>query len=457
MNIDKSQNMFYPFLKPLSLIYSLVMRTRRKLLKLGIIKPYSSVVPTVSVGNISWGGTGKTPVVEFLSAWALKKSLKATVLTRGYGANPPYTPLIVSRSHTAKEVGDEAMMLADSLPLAGIIVDPQRSRAAKVAEKHFMPDLFILDDGFQHFYIDRQLNIVLLSYNDLQKGWNEIIPAGTWRESMSALEFADAFCIKTNRSDWESICEKFIKRIGKHAKPLFGFFMQPIGIVPSQGEFNIYPPEILANSPYIFVTGIGHPRQAEENIIRLMGRAPEKSYFFKDHHQFTIKDSLQIMSHKMPVICTHKDAVKLRRFHISNLWYMKVETFFGSSYGTNLSFSEYFEEWWKKQQNGTNLDKTDLEFDQNSEFKGDSATWGEGMRALFPENITQLPFGWGPIEEKGQEIQKVIYYDPADYAPKEKVEEEETSLDESIEKEKVNYAYTLDANIKKLEQSEHDK
>ncbi len=454
MNVDKSQNMLYPFLKPISYLYSMVMRTRRKLLQLDFIKPYTSVVPTVSVGNISWGGTGKTPVVEFLASWALRKSLKATVLTRGYGGRPPYTPLIVSRSHTPSEVGDEALMLADSLPLAGIIVDPQRTRAAQLAEKHFMPDLFILDDGFQHFYLNRQLNIVLLNYNDLQKGWNEVIPAGAWREPASALEAADAFCIKTTRSDWEILCKKFEQRMGKYAKPFFGFFLQAIGIVPVYGEFNIYPPEILEKSPYIFATGIGNPRQAEENVIRLMGRAPEKSFFYKDHHQFTIKDSLELMSYKLPIICTHKDAVKLKRFHVINLWYVKIETFFGSSYGTSLSFSDWFTLWWEKQKEGVNEDKAGLEYQENAEYNGDSAAWGEGMRALFPETIKQLPLGWGPIEEKGETIQKIIYYDPADYAPKEKPEQAQELSDEAREKEKINYAFTLDENIRKMEQQE---
>ncbi len=454
MSVDKSQNMFYPFLKPISIIYSLIMRLRRRLLSFGIIKPYSSIVPTVSIGNISWGGTGKTPVVEFLASWALQRALKATVLTRGYGARPPYTPLIVSRSHTVNEVGDEAMMLADSLPLAGIIVDPTRARAAQLAEKHFLPDLFVLDDAFQHFYLDRQLNIVLLNYHDLQKGWNEVIPAGTWREPVSALAFADAFCIKTRRSDWDLLCSKFEQRMGKYSKPFFGFFLQAIGIVPTYGEFNVYPPEILGQSPYIFVAGIGNPRQAEENVIRLMGRPPEKSFFYKDHHKFTIKDSLDLMKHKLPIICTHKDAVKLRRYHVTNLWYVKIETFFGASYGTDLTFTQWFELWWEKQKDGVNLDKTGLEFDENKEFKGDSATWGEGMRAVFPTVITQLPLGWGPVEKKGEDIQKVIYYDPADYAPKEKQEESNKNM---AEEEKVNYAFTLEENIKKLEKQDKDK
>lgn len=380
MKISKSQDILYPILKPFSLLYAFIMKLRRDLLKKGIIKAYSSSVPTVSIGNISWGGTGKTPVVEHLADWALKKQLKTTILTRGYGSKPPYTPLAINTTHSPKEVGDEALMLADSLPHVNIVIDPNRSQAARHAIQNFTPDIFFLDDAFQHIYIDRQLNLLLLNYNDLENGWNKVIPAGTWREPASALEYADAYCIKTNRDDWETICTNFQNKLQDKQKPLFGFRLQAIGIVPLEGDSSLFPPEVLKNSPYTFITGIGNPYQAEASVTQFMGKPPAKTKYFPDHYSFTKQDAIEIVNYQMPVICTHKDAVKLKSYNIPNLWYLKTKLFFGASYGTDLSFDEWFEKWWNKQKKEANKDKTGLDFNKNKEYKGNRLTWGENIQ-----------------------------------------------------------------------------
>ena len=142
------------------------------------------------MGNISWGGTGKTPVVGWLLGWAAQKKLKAVVLSRGYKGKPPALPFLVEACGSPLESGDEPLMLAKLFPGASVLVDPVRSRAVRFAEKTLSPGLFVLDDGFQHLGVSRDLNILLLTPDDLGAGWNRVIPGGTWRENSGAL--ADA-------------------------------------------------------------------------------------------------------------------------------------------------------------------------------------------------------------------------------------------------------------------------
>ncbi len=450
----KLQSSLSPILGPFGFVYGLSMGVRRSLFRMGLLPQLKQDVPTVSVGNISWGGTGKTPIVEFLAEYALKRNLKATILTRGYGGNPPYTPLIVNPAHTPAEVGDEPLMLSENLPLAAVVVDPNRSRAAKYTKEKLTPDIFILDDAFQHLHIERHLDLVLFNYNDLQNGWNKVIPHGTWREPSSALEDAGAFLIKTNRSDWDNLCELFTTIVKKYKKPFFAFSLQPVGIVPTRGEKLPYPSSILKDSPYAFVCGLGNPTQAKNSVIRFMEREPNAVKIFPDHHKFTHKDAISLMKLNMPIICTHKDAVKLKLLNVQNLWYLKTKTCFGGSLGTDLTFEDWFTKWWEKQNpHLPSADKTGLLFEEGKRFNGSPTAWGEtNIEYTMPETYT-LPQGWGPvITDESQLKKKIVTNNVAD--EKVVIKKEPEKVED--EKRKVTYAYVLEENRKKVEKSKDD-
>lgn len=186
------QRALYPLLYPFSKIYSFAMSYRRKQYEAGAKEQFSPKAPCVSVGNISWG-SGKTPVVSWLLEWAEHNHYSPVVLTRGYKAAPPRTPYLVTPESTAKQAGDEPVMLATAHRKAHIVVDPIRKRSGAWAEKKFRPELMVLDDGFQHLAVNRDLNLVLLKPEDLTKEWDRVIPAGSWREDQSALSRAHAF------------------------------------------------------------------------------------------------------------------------------------------------------------------------------------------------------------------------------------------------------------------------
>ncbi len=403
-------SMFQFILSPLGKIYGLIMSFRRQSMKMSSSR-YSAPVPTVSVGNIAWGGTGKTPVVEFLTGLILKERKLPVILTRGYGARPPYTPLLVSPGHTAYDVGDEPLMLSKSQPYCAIIVDPNRSRGAEHAVENLKPNIFILDDGFQHIHMDRELDLVLITPSDLQDGWNKVMPSGKWREGESALTDADAFIIKTKREDWDAIKALYELKFPRNKKPLFAYAFEPLGLVTSLDDFSLYPASVLADSPYAFVTGIGHPIQAKNSVVQLMGREPTTAQYYPDHHAFTKEEAEALKNLNMPIICTHKDVVKLQEFDIPNLWYVKSQAFFGASYGTGKSFPGWFNLWWDKQkETNKTKEKLGLTYTENATYTGSESAWGENLVLSPSPELPTLPQGWGPVDPDGSINQDNIDY-----------------------------------------------
>ncbi len=268
----------------------------------------------VSVGNISWGGTGKTPVTDWLLERCREKKLRAAVLTRGYHSHPPFLPYQVTAESHPSECGDEPLMLARQHPEAAIVVDHDRCRAVRFLCGKICPDIYILDDGFQHCAVKRNLDLVLMDADDLRKdaktsNWNRVIPAGTWRETASALESADAFLVKTSPEEWSSLAESALSRLP--ARPLFAFRMAVRGLRPLAGA----APFTTGNA-YIFAAGIGNPQQALATTENFMGYPPRKTFLFPDHHDF-LHEKNALEAPGLPVICTAKDAVKLEKLRLS--------------------------------------------------------------------------------------------------------------------------------------------
>lgn len=327
-----AQNALAPLLLPLSRLYGAGMEFWRRAYAAGRLQTYHSPIPCISVGNISWGGTGKTPVIQYLLDWAATSKLRAGVLIRGYKAHPQKPPLLVTPYTPVKECGDEALMLAAQFPEAVIIVDPKRVRGARLAESLCpRPDLLLIDDGFQHLALARNINLVLLDNDDLgresldnpgtQGNWNRVIPAGSWREPATALKAADAFLIKSPSSRQPQISElmsdQIAKKLTEFGKPIFPFHMKIRGLrrlgatsdrANSQNEFqNI-------EGDYALLCAVGNPRQVEESVVAFLGRPPIWRIFLPDHHplngELTAQDGQKIPQN-IPVICTAKDAAKL--------------------------------------------------------------------------------------------------------------------------------------------------
>ena len=361
------QNILAPLLLPLSLLYGLGGYLRRRRAHESSFRPWKADRPCVSVGNISWGGPGKTPVTDWLLTHASRHGLHAAVLTRGYGAHPSSLPLRAMPGIPASECGDEPLMLAARHPDAVIMVDPDRNRAGQYLEKHSPPDFYILDDGFQHLSTGRDLDIVLLDRDDVRlspvpghppSNWNRIIPAGSWREPETALNDAGIFLLKTDPGEWNDLIPALKARLKSWPRPVFAFRMAPAGLKPILPEGKDNKDTLLKDAsavtgPYVFVCGIGDPSQALHTVTEFFGRGPETMLSFPDHHDFR-KEKETLESLNLPIVCTGKDAVKLEPLHLSvPCFSLEVSAEFFASLraeaiaGTAASgTAPDFETWW---------------------------------------------------------------------------------------------------------------
>ncbi|MDR2488283.1 MAG: tetraacyldisaccharide 4'-kinase [Desulfovibrio sp.] len=378
-----------PLLRPLSLPYALLMAKRRAWYTRGIFSSFTPSCPCVAIGNIAWGGTGKTPLTAWLLAWSRQQGIKAVVLTRGYGGSPGNKPLLVRADTAPEQSGDEALMLAQAFPEFPVLAFPQRNQSAIYAQNTLNPELFILDDGMQHLRMGRHADIILLRPEDLKDAWNRVIPAGSWREGASALASATVFAIKTDAEYFDRLAPLAKKKLSVFGKGLFSFTLTPGGLRPlnrktGQQHDSLLttkcPPykEIMPASedmpdprtyetpsalidkqeyydrPYILMSGVGNPDQVENSAQNIMGRPPTRHLVFADHYPYSATDVRTVAALSgaaTPVLCTPKDAVKLQTFGKewgeTPVWAMETHVRFGPYLFCETPFPQWWEKWWR--------------------------------------------------------------------------------------------------------------
>jgi tetraacyldisaccharide 4'-kinase len=182
------------FLVPWAWGYALALQFRALLYQLGILKTERLPRPVVSIGNVTVGGTGKTPVAAYIARILLARGYKVAVLSRGYGGTLEGQTCVVSDGAaimlSAGECGDEPYLLASTVPGLMVVIGTDRHAAGQMAMKQLAPDIFLLDDGFQHLRLHRDLNILLLDFaQPFGNGWT--LPAGILREPSAAIKRAD--------------------------------------------------------------------------------------------------------------------------------------------------------------------------------------------------------------------------------------------------------------------------
>jgi tetraacyldisaccharide 4'-kinase len=272
---------------PLSGAYAAVVRTRNSLYQRHWLKTLSLRGPVVSIGNISAGGSGKTPFAILLGELVKGRGIKFDVLSRGYGRKTSGVRL-VDPGGLPQEFGDEPLLIARRLQVP-VIVGEDRYEAGRLAEQQFGPQMHLLDDGFQHRRLARDFDIVLVTPDDAR---DRLLPAGRLREPLSSLQRADVVVLSSGAS-----AEQF---------PLGGKNVWRLrrGIVPHN----------VPSSPVAFC-GIARPQQFIQQL-RVAGIDPIAEAFFHDHHAYTerdIRDLLQIQKKSAAngFVTTEKDAVNL--------------------------------------------------------------------------------------------------------------------------------------------------
>ena len=308
-------------LPPLSALYGAVTRTRLTLYRRGTFRTITLDRPVISVGNITTGGTGKTPLVEWVARTLAAEGKKVCILTRGYGRSHPGHRVLVSDWQTvfaaASEAGDEALLLAKKLEgVAAVISDANRAAAGNDAIKHLNPDCFVLDDGFQHLRLARDLNVVTIDATNPWGGGN-LLPYGRLREPRVGLRRAD--CLVITRADQakdiQSLRSELVQLTG--GRPQFLSSMRTVRIALLT-ESSKSPELPRLNAAFC---AVGNPQSF---FSQLRGEGHELSFTraFPDHYSYTQKDidSLASKAKKAgaeALVTTAKDAVKLHSLTIA--------------------------------------------------------------------------------------------------------------------------------------------
>ena len=307
-------------LSPLGGLYGLAMKARRDLYRRGLLRVREVRVPVISVGNLTMGGTGKTPLVGWIAGKLAAENRRICILTRGYGRAHPNERVIVSNGieilSDAAQAGDEALLLAESLQSrAAVISDADRGSAALWAIENLGSEVFILDDGFQNLGLARNLDLISI---DATNPWGNrrLLPAGILRESPTELARAD--CIVLTRADESDRIQELEAEINKlnNGRPVFRSRMKILGLRPvsTPGE-RLSAPEIKSWTAAAFC-GIGNPRSFFAQL-RADGHKLGHVQVFRDHHVYTQTDLDQIVGAAIAagaevLLTTAKDEVKLR-------------------------------------------------------------------------------------------------------------------------------------------------
>lgn len=316
-------------LSALSQIYGKIINRKNDRFDLGE-GIFRALVPTISVGNITAGGTGKTPLVNFLCEYLLKKNIFPTVLMRGYKAQDNSRSLVVSSGRqiflNAKASGDEASLIARSNPRAGLIIGKKRVVSAQLAVKDLQTQVLILDDGFQHRQLARDLDIVLIDATN-PFGYERLLPRGLLREPLINLKRADIIIItKSNQvEDIEiSNIKQHLRKFNSQAPILLSVHRPNLPISLNDWQQQNNTKETLpSGSKVALLSAIGNP-QSFYNTAREFNYEIVHESIFVDHHDYKVSDiqraAIEAQQAKAEaIITTEKDAVKISELSVDIL------------------------------------------------------------------------------------------------------------------------------------------
>ncbi|MDA3869274.1 MAG: tetraacyldisaccharide 4'-kinase [Gammaproteobacteria bacterium] len=312
-----SQNPVAWLLLPISVIYCLLVFLRRALYKTGLLKSYKLPVPVIIVGNITVGGTGKTPLLIALTTLLQQQGCRPGIVSRGYGGTVTGERL-VKESDDAHMIGDEPCLILKRTGCP-LVVGRDRVAAAQLLLAKSDCNVILSDDGLQHYRMQRDVEIAIVDKNR-QYGNGYCLPAGPLRETVSRLKQVDmvvSHCSDANSSVTPS-----------HSPHFSLHFLDAINLKTDESR-NI---ESFSVQPVHAVAGIGHPerffKQLRKNGLEVI------AHTFADHHEFTAADF--VFDDDCPVLMTEKDAVKCQGLPAENLWYVPVDA--GLSKGLQQQF-----------------------------------------------------------------------------------------------------------------------
>jgi len=289
-------------LLPLTLLYCVIATTRRYAYRRKLRPQHKVAVPVIVVGNISVGGTGKTPLVVAIVKWLIQQGYQPGIISRGYGGNATHWPLEVTPESDPGMVGDEAVLMAQRAGCP-VYVGPDRVSAAHALLEANQCNVIVSDDGLQHYALARDIEIAVIDgQRRFGNGW--CLPAGPLRERPSRLTSVD-----------------FVINNGGVEENEFSMTLVPGGFYRVNDEHRVESASFFNAEKNHAVSGIGNNARFFQQLAKLGINIQPHSY--NDHYSYVAGD-LEF-GDDAPVIMTEKDAVKCRQFAKSNCWYLRVE------------------------------------------------------------------------------------------------------------------------------------
>ncbi len=333
----------------LSKIYSFLASLRRFLYESGILKQKELPRPVISIGNLSVGGTGKTPTTIFTAKKLQEKGYRVCVLSRGYKRKKDELVLAERPDETTYEdIGDEPyLILRRGIPVA---VYRDRYLAGIEALNRFNPDIFILDDGFQHFQLYRDIDILLV--DSTKPFWEDKpLPLGRLREPSTFYIYADCFVV--TRFSLLNDKDSFIKNIKHFKKPFFIAYERIDKIVDTEGK--IHELGFLSGKRVVVFAGLGNNNQFFETVKKISkqhGFLIEEFLSFPDHYDY--KDFT--FDEKKIYLTTEKDIIKIKH---KNVYALIYDLELDNEY-INFILKRIFPKLNERERDGKQLRKTSL-------------------------------------------------------------------------------------------------
>jgi tetraacyldisaccharide 4'-kinase len=314
------------FLKKIAAsLYGGITSARNRFYEIGLLKVHDSGLPVISIGNVTAGGNAKTPLCIFLAQEMIERGRRPVIVSRGYKGKIK-GPHLVTNADTVPDVGDEPLLIA-GLGICPVVICRDRLKAAEFIRRMSIGDMIILDDGFQHRRMKRQVDIVSINVsgaeavNAFLRG--EMLPLGFFRENRDrALARAD-IAVFSERGPESPMgeAEERLRNILPEGMPCFRSHLEVIGAraIDNSGE--------LDGGRVVAFCGIANP-EGFFRTVRSAGFEVAHEASFPDHYAFTFQDieKLRRLFPGVPLLCTEKDAIKLRNFSNEPIYALKVRT-----------------------------------------------------------------------------------------------------------------------------------
>ncbi|MEN9919537.1 MAG: tetraacyldisaccharide 4-kinase [Bacteroidota bacterium] len=333
------------WLLPLAWLYGIVVLIRNKFFAWGVLKQKKYDIPVICVGNITVGGTGKTPHIEYLVD-LLKPEFKVAVLSRGYKRKTKGFVLATSTS-TAFDIGDEPYQIKRKYPDIIVAVDAQRQRGIETLlrlSQDQKPDVILLDDAFQHRYVKPSLSILLTDINRLMSQ-DALLPAGRLREPVHYAEKANMIVVTKCSLEINPLEQRIVNKdlqVYPYQDLFYTSFQYGMLTPVFQGSYPKLPISVLKNRELVVLTGIANPEPFYDKLRVYTSKLTVLSY--PDHYEFKKDDISKIQStfeaisgsNKL-ILTTEKDATRLRIFDYldepfkKNIYYLPIVVTFVNS------------------------------------------------------------------------------------------------------------------------------